>query len=166
MILPSDTPPDGDFAAYIERLMGANAQAGPRENLLQPQSDTADTNDIADTADVPTSTFTLSAGLPSVKTLPDVVESMAFLVHIKWLVVVWIAIRMLDRYVLPGVGFLFIVVLLAYAGWVIFSLNRNSSGALAKQAHELAHHAQELASHALSSAKNTPKLRFSRKKKS
>ena len=136
MTQPSNTPPDGDFAAYIERLTGANAADGPHEDLLKSQ------------AGAP-------AGTPSIKTLPEAVASLSFLGHLKWLVVAWFAIQALARWV-PGAGFLFIPGLLAYGGWVIFRINRHSSGALLSRARALALQAVEEAKKSSSFPKNKP----------
>jgi len=144
MTQPSDTPPDGDFVAYIERLTGANAADGPREDLLKPR------------ASAPAGTpFAASTGMPSVKTLPDAVASLSFLGHLKWLVVAWFATQALARWV-PGAGFLFIPGLLAYVGWVIFKINRHSSGALLNRARALALQAVEEAKKSSSFPKNKP----------
>lgn len=144
MTQPSDTPPGGDFAAYIERLTGANAADGPPEDLLKSQADAS--------AGTP---FAASTGRAPRKTLPDAVASVSFLGHLKWLVVAWFAIQALARWV-PGAGFLFIPGLLAYVGWVIFTINRHSSGALLRRARALALQAVEEAKKSSSFPKNKP----------
>lgn len=137
MIHPSDTPPDGDFASYVERLTGANAAAGAREDLLRPQAP----KDVSSSSQPP-SRFSASSGTPSAKATAAPAAGMPILTHIKWVVGVWIATQALAR-LMPGAGFLFLPALLAYAAWVIFKVNRNSSGALVQRLRELAREAAE-----------------------
>jgi hypothetical protein len=137
MIHPSDTPPDGDFASYVERLTGANAAAGAREDLFKPQA----SKDVASSIQPP-SRFAASSGTPSVKAVAAPLAGISLLTHIKWVVGLWIATQALARLV-PGAGFLFLPALLAYAAWAIFKVNRNSSGALVQRLRELAREAAE-----------------------
>ena len=128
---PSDTPPDGDFASYVERLTGANAAAGAREDLLKPQQGVS-----------ANPRFSASSGTPSVKEALAPLAGVSFLTHVKWVVALWIATQALSR-VVPGAGFLFLPALLAYGAWVVFKANRNSSGALVQRLRELARQAAE-----------------------
>ena len=133
MNLPSNTPPDGDFASYVERLTDANAAAGARENLFKPQEKTSLRAPSAAAA---------GAAPPKAKLTPAAVTGAAFLTHVKWVVVLWIATQALSA-VLPGAGFLFLPALLAYGAWAIFQANRQSSGALVQRLRELARQAAE-----------------------
>lgn len=137
MIHSSDTPPDGDFASYVERLTGANAAAGAREDLLKPQA----SKDVLSSSQAP-SRFSASSGTPSVKAAATPLAGISILTHIKWAVGLWIGTRVLAAFV-PGAGFLFLPALLAYAAWVIFTVNRNSSGALVQRLRVLARQAAE-----------------------
>lgn len=137
MIHPSDTPPNGDFASYVERLTGANAAAGAREDLLKHQAPKE-----APSSSQPPSRFSASSGTPSVKETAAPLAGISILTHIKWVVGLWIATQALARLV-PGAGFLFLPALLGYAAWVIFKVNRNSSGALMQRLRELAREAAE-----------------------
>ncbi len=137
MIHPSDTPPDGDFASYVERLTGANTAAGAREDLLKPQGG----KDASSPSQAP-SRFSASSGTPSVNAAATPVAGIPILTHIKWVVGLWIGTQALAAFV-PGAGFLFIPALLAYAAWAIFTVNRNSSGALVRRLRELARQAAE-----------------------
>jgi hypothetical protein len=134
---PSDTPPDGDFASYVERLTGANAAAGAREDLLKPRAGvSAGPSDPAD------SRFSASSGMPSVKAALAPLAGVSFITHVKWVVVLWIATQALSG-VMPGAGFLFLPALLLYGAWVIFQLKRNSSGPLVRRLLEMARQAAE-----------------------
>jgi hypothetical protein len=99
MIHPSDTPPDGDFASYVERLTGANAAAGAREDLFKPQA----SKDVASSIQPP-SRFAASSGTPSVKAVAAPLAGISLLTHIKWVVGLWIATQALAKFV-PGAGF-------------------------------------------------------------
>jgi hypothetical protein len=134
---PSDTPPDGDFASYVERLTGANAAAGAREDLLKPQGP----KDVSSPSQPP-SRFSASSGTPTVNAASTPVAGMPVLTHIKWVVGLWIGTQALAAFV-PGASFLFLPALFAYAAWAIFTVNRNSSGALVQRLRELARQAAE-----------------------
>lgn len=108
---PSNTPPDGDFVRYLERLTAAQAVAG----------DTP-------AAGVPVA----SPGLPSVKAEPPSVAHIPFLRHVKWAVGLWVATQILAWFV-PGAGFWFIPLLAVYAIWVIYRLRSQPPGAFLKE---------------------------------
>ena len=90
--------------------------------------------------------------MPLLKALREAATGIAFVGHIKWLLLAWVATQTLGQFE-PNAGFLLIPILLAYAGWVAFRVNRHSSGLLAARARLLAHHALVEAQHALEEAK-------------
>ena len=146
MIHPSDTPPDGDFARYVERLTGSKkAVADECEDLFNSKGG------------APASTsFAASSGLPSANAGLEPLTRIPFLTHVKWLAALWVAAQVLAKFV-PGIGFLFIPVLALYAVWVIFTIKRKPPGAFFKPLRELAKRAAEEARKAqVSQQKNRP----------
>ncbi|SDN20923.1 hypothetical protein [Polaromonas sp. JS666] len=146
MNLPSNTPPDGDFVAYVERLTHANAHASAeaREDRLKPGEKAA-----------PRTSPTASIAKPSAqsaKPAPVAATVAAFATHVKWVVILWIATQVLSE-VVPGTGFLFLPALLVYGAWAVWQANRRSSGALLQRLRELARQAAEEAEKA---QKNQP----------
>lgn len=147
---PSDTPPDGDFVRYVERLTASNAAAalGPRDDKLAPGKVKArqpGSPVMASRAAVPA---------PASTPLNQPFAGIAVWSHVKWLVGLWIGIQLLANFV-PWAGFLFFPALLAYVSWVILKANRQSSGALVHRVRELLlQAAQEAQKPQSTSAKN------------
>lgn len=136
MLHSSDTPANGDFAAYVERLTSPKTGTAMRENLFAPKEGAS-----------ATTSFAASSGLPSVKTALEPsalapLKKIPFLRHVKWLVVVWIATQLLAKFV-HGIAFLFISALLLYAAWVIFTVKGKNQGDLFKNLKALAARAAE-----------------------
>lgn len=123
MMQPSNTPPDGDFVRYLERLTAMQAVPGAQPKGFMPKD-----------AVPAVGLMSMKAGLESMTQIP-------LLRHVKWAIGLWIATQILARFV-PGAGFLVIPLLAAYAAGVIYTLNRkpgvffNELGARARRAVE------------------------------
>ena len=135
----SDTPSNGDFVRYVERLTASNAAValGKRDNMLEPRK--------IKTMPPESAVVLRPNGVPApvlTRSLPGFV----FWSHVKWLVVLWVATQLLTNFV-PWAGFLFLPAVLAYAAWLIFKAKRHSSRGLVHRVRELlaqaAHAAQE-----------------------
>lgn len=143
MNLPSNTPPDGDFVRYVERLTKANesanassnahASAGIHDDRLKPKEKPSLRVPSPATIATPSSKPTVTSAAAS---------GAAFITHVKWVVILWFATQALSALV-PGAGFLFLPALLVYGAWAIFQANRDSSGALLERLRELARQAAE-----------------------
>ena len=132
---PSNTPPDGDFVRYIERLTAAQAVARRTPAV-----------------DAPVAVPGLQAsaqGLESGTRIP-------FMRHVRWAFGLWVATQILGRFV-PGAGFLFIPLLAAYAAWLIYRLRSQPPGVFVNKMAALARRAAEEARKAPSTfPKNKP----------
>ena len=126
---PSDTPADGDFVRYLERLTASNAAAakGPRDDKLEPGK-------IRRMQHAPPAA-TGNAAVP-VPVFKQPFAGIAIWSHVKWLVALWIGIQLLANF-LPWAGFLFLPAVLAYAVWVIFKVQRHPAGALVHRVRDL-----------------------------
>jgi hypothetical protein len=146
---PSNTPSDGDFVRYVERLTASNAAValGKRDNMLESRKKTMP----PELAVVPR-----PAGVPA-PVLTQPFRGFVFWSHVKWLVALWVATQLLTNFV-PLAGFLFLPAVAAYAAWVIFKARRHSSGGLV-------HRVRELLAQAVHAAQKARKMQATHPKK-
>jgi hypothetical protein len=115
VIHASNTPPDGDFVRYVERLTGSAAVPAMREDLFMPKD-----------AGPGSTSFIASSGQPSAKAALTPLRGLSFWTHVKWVVALWIATQALTKLV-PAASQLFIPALMVYAVWVIFRVSRHAA---------------------------------------
>jgi hypothetical protein len=118
MMHASNTPPDGDFVRYVERLTGSAAVSAVREDLFVPRDAGPGSTSLA-----------ANSGQPSAKaaqTSQEPLHGLSFWTHVKWVVALWIATQALAKGV-PAASHLFIPALMVYAVWIIFRVSRHAA---------------------------------------
>ena len=126
MMPSSNTPPHGDFVSYLERLTAVKVPPEPKA-MLRASGPVVK-------ADAP---GFAGDGFGPFKVGLGPLTKVAFMRHVRWVVGIWAAVKVL-AWLVPGARYLLVPLLVLYAAWVMFSLKPNAPSAFPGRLRRLA----------------------------
>ena len=117
MMPRSNTPPNGDFVRYVERLTADKLPTETKAGMLAFKKTVTSTE---------TGPATENFGAMKVGLEP--LTQISFLRHVRWVFGLWLAVQLLAWFV-PGTGFVWLPLVVLYAAWAIFDHRQKALGA-------------------------------------
>lgn len=139
MQLPSDTPPDGDFARYIEQLSAkSNTQALGKPGMPAASHGqySEGSNSLAAKRASPAARGKQAANVEPPRSLTGI----SLWAVGKWVVIAWIALEVLSA-VFPRAGMMVLPLLMVFAAWVFYRFKKYSPELFKARLRELAEQA-------------------------